>query len=916
MSRRLKLLLVGLSGLVLLLVAAAVSVPFLFRDRLDALVRARLDAAIDADVRWQTLSISVIRGFPHLRVTAQQLRICNRPPFQGICLAQIDEASVRLGLVGLLRRTIDVRSVELRRPRVQLEVREDGAANWDIFGSAAAGEQTPADRGFRVALRHYQLEDAHLVYADRASGVFGELIGLDHDGSGDFSRSRLTLETTTHADAASLRIGGVPYLRDARVDLRAAVDLDRETGRATVRENELRLNALTLGADGWIARAGDGLSLDLGWSSRTDDLRGLVSLLPEHLVGNLEGLETAGTVAIAGRAAGVYGEAAVPAIDARVSVTNGRFKYASLPAAVDQIALEATIAGPQARDWDALVADVPRFAARVAGNPVEGRLRAATLVSDPALDLAIRGVLDLADLPRVVPFTPGDSLTGHAEADVRLAGRLSALQQKPARRFAAEGFVNLREVLYQRQTSTRGLRAAALSLTFNPDRVQLLADGAGIGDTEVTLRGRFEDYLTWWLGDGTLKGSFEVSGETVDLAALLRPEPSAVPAADQAETTGRTLAIPATVDLSIAANARRVSYGSLELGGVRGTIRVHDQQADLRELGFGLFGGSVTVSGTYDTRMAGRPKVALRYQATGLDIQQAARHSSLLRAVAPVVVAAAGSLSSTLELSGTLDRALSLDLASLTGRGTVAGTNLRLDKFPPLAALARSLKIGALEQAAALGDVRFTFALRDGRMVTTPFDVQVGDLALRVGGSTAFNGQAIDYDLTGRVPTSVFGEAARDRVTEWLGSAASEALPASLGLTARLTGTVAQPAVALAFDAAGAAHAARAAALAKARTEADRLLAAAEAEAAVIQREAEEAAAKLKAEAEEAAARLVADARGPLAQAAARLAAGRLRQEADTRAQQLVSAAYTRSQSVIEAARRTGAERVEAASPR
>src|SRR5688572_5780756 len=47
MSRRLKLLLVGLSGLVLLLVAAALAIPFLFRDRLDALLKAHINASVD-----------------------------------------------------------------------------------------------------------------------------------------------------------------------------------------------------------------------------------------------------------------------------------------------------------------------------------------------------------------------------------------------------------------------------------------------------------------------------------------------------------------------------------------------------------------------------------------------------------------------------------------------------------------------------------------------------------------------------------------------------------------------------------------------------------------------------------------------------------------------------------------------------
>jgi hypothetical protein len=349
---------------------------------------------------------------------------------------------------------------------------------------------------------------------------------------------------------------------------------------------------------------------------------------------------------------------------------------------------------------------------------------------------------------------------------------------------------------------------------------------------------------------------------------------------------------------------------------VRGSVRLHDRRADLRDLGFGIFGGSVTVNGSYDTRAATRPAVSLSYDAKAIDIQQAARQSLVLRTVAPIALAAVGTFNSTLELTGALDSSLAIDFASLAGRGTVSSTNVRLDQFAPLASLARSLRLGQLEHA-PVGDLRFTFVLREGRMITAPFEAQIGDLTLRAGGSTAFAGQAIDYDLTGRIPTSAFGDAARDRVREWLGPAAGAGVvPAFVGLTARLTGTIAQPSVALTFDAGTIANSVRGAAMAKARAEAERLLADAEGQAAGIRREAEEAAARLRAEADEAADRLLAAADTPLKRAAARLAAARVRQEAAARADQLVGAAAGRATTLVDTARRTGAERIEAASPK
>ncbi len=922
MSRRLKRVLVGLSGLVLLLVAAALIVPLLFRDRIDALAKARLNESLDADVEWQTFDVSLLRGFPDLTVTARHVTVCNRAPFDGICLARVDELSVRLGLASLVTGAINIKGVGARRPRVQLAVHEDGVANWDITRAGPTAPDGSSSSALHIALRDYWIEDAQVTYADASSAWGWELAGLDHRGRGAFRRGQVTLDTTTHVDAASLLVRGIAYVKQARLDVDADLQIDESRRRVTLSDTEIRINDLVIGVDGSVARTDDALDLDLGWTSRKSDLTTLLSLMPATLVGDLQDVETAGTVVFTGRATGLYGEQAVPGLDVRISVQNGRLKYASLPASADQIALEATLQSQPARDWDSLIVDVARLTTRVAGHPIDARIRLGTLVSDPVLDGELRADLDLADLARVVPFTPGDTLAGHAAADVRLQGRLSALEKAPYEAFTAEGYLNLSDVVYQRRASNRGFRAAALSLTFNPRHLQLLAEGAGIGETDVTIRGRFENYLTWWLGDDVLRGTFDMSGSTVNLTGLMRTGDPAMPVSAPAGVGGvapaasRFITIPEDVDVTIAATARRVTYGPIELGGVKGSLRLHDRRAELSNVGFGLFGGSVTLNGSYDTSDPARPAVALTYDAKLVDIQQAARQSAALQRVAPIAQAATGTFSSTLEIAARLDHLLSLDLASLTGRGTVTSESVRLDEFAPLAALARSLKLDRLESA-TLPRVRFSFILRDGRMITSPFEVQLDGLALRVGGSTVFATQAIDYDLTGRVPTSLFGATADQRVTEWLERDASRVpVPAFLGMTARLAGTITQPSIRLAFDDGGAASAIRGVAMAKARAEADRLLAEAEDRAQEIRGQAEQAVGRLRAEASAAAQRLLDRQDGPLAQAAARIAAGRLRQEAETQATQLISEANSRAQALVDAARQAGAEQVEAAVPK
>src|SRR5690606_6092143 len=88
----------------------------------------------------------------------------------------------------------------------------------------------------------------------------------------------------------------------------------------------------------------------------------------------------------------------------------------------------------------------------------------------------------------------------------------------------------------------------------------------------------------------------------------------------------------------------------------------------------------------------------------------------------------------------------------------------------------------------------------DGKMITDEFPVQIDRIKARVGGSTAFADQAIDYDMTAKVPTAMFGAAAAQTAGSLLGEAnrflgANMKVPEDLDVTIKITGTIDNPVV-------------------------------------------------------------------------------------------------------------------------
>lgn len=147
MKRTLKWIGLTVGALVLLIVIAAVALPFVidpndFRDDISDAVRDATgrELSIDAD-----LELTV---FPWLGLKTGVVKLANAPGFDGRPFASVESAHVSVRLLPLLRGTVEADTVTLRGLTLHLVRRADGTNNWQdlVAGEAAepAGDGTAA----------------------------------------------------------------------------------------------------------------------------------------------------------------------------------------------------------------------------------------------------------------------------------------------------------------------------------------------------------------------------------------------------------------------------------------------------------------------------------------------------------------------------------------------------------------------------------------------------------------------------------------------------------------------------------------------------------------------------------------------------------------------------------------------------
>lgn len=178
-----KRILLLVSGIVLLLIIAAFSVPFfipksVYKNQIEK-------AATNALQREVTLAGDVhIAVFPRISASIEQVTVANPDGFAGPNMIEAGELRGSVKWMPLLSRRVDVQEIAFVDAKVFLQRRADGSTNWEF---AAADETSPTQEesggGFDAGIESAVLENASLTFQDDQAGKTYQLAELDLQAS-------------------------------------------------------------------------------------------------------------------------------------------------------------------------------------------------------------------------------------------------------------------------------------------------------------------------------------------------------------------------------------------------------------------------------------------------------------------------------------------------------------------------------------------------------------------------------------------------------------------------------------------------------------------------------------------------------------------------------------------------------------
>lgn len=794
----------GITLVVLIVLLAAA--PFLFKNKITALIKENINKNLYARVDFKDVDISLLSGFPKARVALNEISVINLAPFEGDTLFYADEVSVKMGIGELFKGSgMRISSFGVDKAKVNILVNSEGKANYDIAKESEENNMaadTPEEGGedFRFSVAQYEILDSRISYLDEEGKMQFVLEELNHSGSGDLSLKQSELKTQTDA-LVSFVMDSTAYISKNKVNLDAVLGIDLEKNRYTFLDNTLLLNQLPLVFDGYVQINDNNQEVDITFNTPSSDFRNFLAVIPEAYASNIENVQTTGNFEVKGEVKGVIDETHIPAFDIKIASDNASFKYPDLPKSVTDIRLATDIVNETGLAKDTYV-DIRKLSFRIDQDVFNANARLNNITENMYVNARVDGKLNLANLSKAYPFPMEQELSGILVADITTAFDMASIEHKRYENTKNSGTLDLTGFTYDSPEMAHPVSISQANVVFNPKTVKLNTFKARTGQTDLNATGTISNLMGFMFNKENIEGNFTLSSDNFSVNDFMvadseekgnekAPETGEKETKTPENTSGEKIKIPSFLDCTINAAAKTVVYDNLKLKNVKGTLIIKDEKATLKDLRSDIFNGNLAINGDVSTKGA-TPTFNMKMDINSFDIAESFRGLDMLQALTPIAGVLQGKLNTDLSLSGNLNDDLTPILMSVSGNALAelltSGVDTKDSKL--LQSLTSNLSFLDVSKL-NLKDVKTYLTFDNGKVNVKPFHIKYQDIDVEVAGSHGFD-KTLAYKATFNVPAKYLGKEASSLLAKL---SESEKDKMTVPVTATIGGTYSSPSV-------------------------------------------------------------------------------------------------------------------------
>ena len=746
------------------LFTALLILPFAFKGKIVSAVQTAANKNLKATVSFNPeLSLSLIRNFPNLSLGIDDLKIVGKDSFANDTLINAPHLNLVVDLASVFGGgEIVIRKIHLQDARANIIFLKSGAANFDIaMADTTATEKPTTDTSapMSLSIKELNIENTRIHYIDHSMDFELTTEGTNLLSQGDFADALFTLNNKIGIDRASMSFGGMTLLSKAKISGETAIDMDLNQMKFGFADNQFQINDLPLIAKGWIKMGEIDMDMDIDVRTPNSDFKSFLSVVPGCYTENFSDVKASGTMGLVLTMKGIMNDLRMPATHVELKVKDAGFQYPAMPANASNIQLNFTLVNTDGNPDNTHIVVAP-LKAVLGGDPISVELDLKTPVSNPYAKGKIDIDLHLDEWKKLIPLESGTDISGEVKAHFAFDGHYSAIAKKEFNDLQASGNIALNQIKYN-ATGSLPLAMKTLTLSVSPSDFAVLGDGIQYGKSAMSLNGKLQNMLGYYLNKETLSGSLIVNSASIDLnewmGAMGEEASGGTSTADAsagnnddaaaANSSGATATsaphIPDNLNLMLNMNVGQLIFQDYKFQQATAKVDVANGKVTVDPLSALFLGSKVELKNmAYSYPLGGKPQFTTDFNILNVNPSDIANTLSLIKEYAPILgrIQGLANLQTTAGLS--FSPTLSPDWGSMTASGLFDLFSGQLDIPTWMGDAAKQLQWGK-DAKLALKPTKAGFGIENGK-ITLKDSISVAlpkDASMKMGGYMDLNKQ-------------------------------------------------------------------------------------------------------------------------------------------------------------------------------
>jgi hypothetical protein len=730
-----KLLAILIFTVLIILITAS----FLLKDKVGFIILRSLNKNLSTKLEVKSYKLSLLRRFPKASLELKDVFVHSSPDFnasqfKGIntdTLLKAHAVSVEFKITDIIKGVYTIERISATNGKANFFTDKSGKVNYNIYlkNSGSDNKETIINLeriNISDITAYYNSLDAHLIISGPVSN--GRIKTMIKGSKIDF---------TTASDLQIARFELYDYKLEKPVPAKIDVNLQSSNEGILFRKATISIDNYDVVMSGFVSKGND---LDMVVTGKNMGIDAMRRFFPEKYLKLLSDYNPTGSLSVKSTVKGRLSNTSNPHVEMDWQLKNGKVDYKKSDLTFRNVSFNGHFSNGKRNNYETSSLAINDFSAKFGSSEYKGSAALRNL-TNPSIDVALKGLVQAAEIKEFFNITSLTTAKGSAEADIKITN-----SSWPSSNITTDRLIDLNyEANVVFHSLTIGLQDDKLLFSDINGKLKML-NSVKAEDVrfrykgqKIRIDGEFRNLPEW------------LSGRKVTMTAKadlwfdkLLPEKFMTSTKETASThiKKKAISLPGDIVLDLNFTIDSLSYKTFSSTGLRGNLSYHPKMFSFKSVNMKSLNGTISGDGFVSQNKDKSFVLRWNFLVKNIDVNRAFStfHNfgqSFLKSEN-----IRGALSGSLSLLMPLDSLLNFNIKTLTAEGKYHLVNGALIDFDPVKQLSDFIEISELENI-TFDQLDNDFFIRNNYLYVPQMEVKSSSADFSVNGKHSFDN---DYE--------------------------------------------------------------------------------------------------------------------------------------------------------------------------